>query len=121
MWLNLIRIMVTMVTANDTLIYQDHYMILHNYNRDIDLEIALEAKVVMSGIDPTTWGFMIYQEGDDKKKTSFEDPMMRVLVEGILPLAGHYFQCYFSPRGPAHQAYCQLFLGFWKGTTEQVH
>ncbi len=95
MWLNLIRIMVTAVTGNDTLIYQDHYMILHNYNRDKDLEITLEAKVVMSGIDPTTWGFMIYQEGDDKEETSFEDLMRRVLVEDLLPLAGHYFQGYF--------------------------
>lgn len=40
MWLNLIKIMVPVVTSNDTPIYQDHCMILHNYRRDIVSEIT---------------------------------------------------------------------------------
>ncbi len=35
-------------------------------------------------------------------------------MDGILPLAQHYFQGYFFPRGPAHQVYCQHFLDFAK-------
>ncbi len=41
-WLNLIRIMVPTVTGNDTPIYQDHYMMLHDYQRDIVSEMTLK-------------------------------------------------------------------------------
>jgi hypothetical protein len=56
-----------------------------------------------------TWGFLIYPEGNDEEENFVEDPMTRVLIEGILPLAEHYFQGCFSHRRPAHQVYCQLF------------
>jgi hypothetical protein len=64
---------------------------------------------------------LIYPEGDNEEENSFGDLMMRVLVKGILPLAGHYFQGYFLPCGPTHQAYCQLFKDFVKehGTSHQ--
>ncbi len=54
MWLNLIRITVSKVTGNDTPIYQDHYMMLHDYHRDTDSEITLETNVMMSDFDPKT-------------------------------------------------------------------
>jgi hypothetical protein len=89
-------------------------MILHDYHRDIDSEITLETNAVISGIDPKTWGFLIYPEGDDEEETTFEDLMTRVLVKGTLPLTGHYIQGYFLPHGPAHQAYCLLLKDFVK-------
>jgi hypothetical protein len=51
MWLNVIRITVPTMTGNDTPIYQDHYMMLHDYHRDIVSEITLETNVVMSVFD----------------------------------------------------------------------
>jgi hypothetical protein len=77
MWLNLISIMVPTVTGNDTPIYQDRYMILQDYHRDIDLEITLETNVEMSGINPETLGFLIYPEGDEEEENSFEYLIMR--------------------------------------------
>jgi hypothetical protein len=57
-------------------------------------------------------GLLDLPEYDDGERTSFGELMKRVLVEGILPLAEHYFQGFFSSRGPTHQAYCQFFQDF---------
>jgi hypothetical protein len=62
----------------------------------------------MSVLDLKTWGFLIYPEGNDKEENSFEGLMIKVLVEGIIPLAEHFLQGYFSPRGPVHQVYCRV-------------
>ncbi len=37
--------------------------------------------------------------------------MRQILKDRILPLAQHYFQGYFSPRGLAHQVYCHRPVG----------
>jgi hypothetical protein len=99
MWTNLIRIMVPAVTGFDNPVYQNHYLTLYDYHRDIDSEITLETNAVVSEMDLKAWGFLIYLEGDNKEDTSLGDLMKRVLAEGILPLAEHYFQGFFSSRG----------------------
>ncbi len=114
MWVNLIRITVPAVTGNDTPVYHDRHMVLYNYHRDLNSAISLETNASISEFDNKTWGFLIYPEDDDAENTTFGDLMKRVLVGGILPLARHYFQGFFSPQGPAHQAYCQLFHDFVK-------
>jgi hypothetical protein len=53
----LIRLTVPTVTGNDTPVYQNHYLTLYNYHRDIYLEITLETNAVVSEIDLKTWGF----------------------------------------------------------------
>ncbi len=114
MWVNLIRITVPAVTGNDTPVYHDRHMVLCDYHRDLNSAITLETNASISEFEQKTWGFLIYPEDDEAGNTTFGDLMKRVLVGGILPLARHYFQGFFSPRGPAHQAYCQLFHDFVK-------
>jgi hypothetical protein len=114
MWLNLIRITVPTVTGNAAPVYQDHYMASYDYHRDMNSVITLETNALTSELDPKTWGFLIYLKDNDEEKSSFGEMMKRVLIEGILPLAEHYFQGFFSSRGSANQAYCQLFKDFVK-------
>ncbi len=117
MWTNHIRITVTAVTVNDTLVYQNHYFTLYDYHRDKDSKITLEIDTVVSEIDLKTWGSLIYLEGDKMEKTSFGHLMKIVFVKGILPLAEHFLQGFFSSRGPVHLAY---FLRIFEGTIEQI-
>jgi hypothetical protein len=97
MWVNLIRITVPVVTRNDTPVYHHRHMALYDYHRDLNSAITLETNASISEFDQKTWGFLIYPEGDDAGSTTFGDLMKRVLVGGILPLARHYFQGFFSP------------------------
>ncbi len=114
MWVNLIKITVPAVTGNDTPVYHDRHMALYDYHRDLNSAITLETNASISEFDNKTWGFLIYPEDDNAENTTFGNLMKRVLVVGILPLAEHYFQGFFSSRGLAHQAYCQLLHDFVK-------
>jgi hypothetical protein len=52
----------------------------------------------------------MYPECSDEHSLDFDILVRQILMVGVLPLARHYFQGYFSPCGPAHQVYCQHFL-----------
>ncbi len=99
MWVNLIRLTVPAVTGNDTPVYHDRHMVLYDYHRDLNSAITLVTNASISEFEQKTWEFLIYPEDDDAENTTFGDLMKRVLVGGVLPLARHYFQGFFSPRG----------------------
>jgi hypothetical protein len=112
MWLNLIKLTLPALTCSDPLVFANHYMVLHYYHRDVISEINLDTNAVVSHFDLKTWGFLIYPNDDGEQENSFDALMKQILFDGIIPLAWHYFQGYFSPRGPVHQVYCQHFLEF---------
>jgi hypothetical protein len=50
MWVNLIRITVPAVTGNTTPVYQDHYMALYHYHKDMNSVITLDTNAVISNL-----------------------------------------------------------------------
>jgi hypothetical protein len=56
----------------------------------------------------------MYPDRSSEQTLDFDILLRQILKSGILRLAQHYFQSYFTPRGPAHQVYCQRFLDFAK-------
>ena len=89
-------------------------MTLHNFHRDVVSEFTLDIQATVSEFDLKTWEFLLYPDRSGDHSPDFDILVWRLLKDGILPLAQHYFQGNFYPRGPAHQVYCQHFLDFAK-------
>ena len=117
-WLNLIKVSVPAVTSSSPPVYTSQFMSLHNFHRDVVLEIILDTHATVSEFDLKTWGFLMYPDCSSDQTLDFDVLLQQILKLGILPLAQHYFQSYFMPRGPAHQVYCRRFLDFAKA---QLH
>jgi hypothetical protein len=113
-WVNLIKVSVPAVTSSGPPVYTSQFMTLHNFHRDIVLEITLDTHATVSEFDLKTWGFLLYPDRSGDQTLDFDVLLQQILKLGILPLAQHYFQSYFTPRGPAHQVYCRRFLDFAK-------
>jgi hypothetical protein len=114
MWLNLIKVSVPMATSSSPPVFSNHFMMLHNFHRDVALEITLDTRAAVSEFDLKTWGFLIYLDRIDDHSLDFDILVRQIPMDSILPLAQHYFQGYFSPCRPAHQVYCHRFLEFVK-------
>jgi hypothetical protein len=97
---------VPVVTSSGPPVYTSQFMTLHNFHRDIVLEITLDTHATVSEFDLKTWGFLLYPDRSGDQTLDFDVLLQQILKLGILPLAQHYFQSYFTPRGPAHQVYC---------------
>jgi hypothetical protein len=106
MWLNLIKVSVPAVTSSGPPVFTNHFMMLHNFHRDVVSEITLDTRAVVSEFDLKTWSFLIYPECSSGHSLDFDILVRQILMDSVLPLAQHYFQGYFSPRGHAHQVYC---------------
>jgi hypothetical protein len=113
-WLNLIKVSVPMVTSSGHPVFTSHYLILHNFHRDDVSEFALDIQATVSEFDLKTWRFLLYPDCSGDHSPDFDIWARQILMDKIIPLAQHYFQGYFSPRGPAHQVYCHRFLDFAK-------
>jgi hypothetical protein len=113
-WLNLIKVSVPVVTSSGPPVYTSQFMTLHNFHRDVVLEITLDTHATVSEYDLKTWGFLLYPNRSGDQTLDFDILLQQILKSGILPLAQHYFQSYFTPRGPARQVYCRCFLDFVK-------
>jgi hypothetical protein len=112
MWMNLIRVTVPAVTCSGPPVFANHYMLLHNFHKDVVSEFTLDTQAMVSEVDLKTWGFLMYPGRSDDHRLDFDVLIRQILMDGVLPLAQHYFQGYFSPRGLAHQVYCRRFLDF---------
>ncbi len=112
MLLNLIKVSVPAVTSSGPPVFSNHFKTLHNFHRDVVLEITLDTRAIVSDFDLKTWGFLMYLDCSDDHSPDFDNLVRQILNDGILPLAQHYFQGYFSPRRPAQQVYCRRFLDF---------
>jgi hypothetical protein len=77
-------------------------MTLHNFHRAVVSEITLDTHTMVSEFDLKTWGFRLYPDRSGDQTLDFDVLMRQILKLGILPLAQHYFQSYFTPRGPPH-------------------
>jgi hypothetical protein len=102
------------VTSSSPPVFTSHFMTLHNFHRDVVSEFTLDTQATVSEFDLKTWGFLLYPDCSGDHSPDFDILVWQILMDGILPLAQHYFQGYFSPRGPAHQVYCHCFVDFAK-------
>jgi hypothetical protein len=102
------------VTSSGPPVYTSQFMTLHNFHRDVVSEITLDTHATVSDFDLKTWGFLLYPDRSGEQTLDFDILVQQILKWGILPLAQHYFQSYFTPRGPARQVYCRRFLDFAK-------
>jgi hypothetical protein len=112
--LNLIKVSVPAVISSGPPVFTSHVMSLHNFHRDIVSEFIMDTQAVVSNFVLKTWAFLLYPDRSGDHVSDFDVLLQQILKLGILPLAQHYFQSYFSPRGPAHQVYCRRFLDFAK-------
>jgi hypothetical protein len=102
------------VTSSGPPVLTSHYLTLQNFHRDVFSEFTLDTQATVPEFDLKTWGFLLYPDHSGDHSPDFNILVWQILKDGILPLAQHYFQGYFYPRGPAHQAYCRRFLDFSK-------
>ncbi len=102
------------VTSSGPPVFTSHNLTLHNFHRDVVLEFALDIQATVSEFDLKTWGFLLYPDRSGDHSPDFDIWVRQIFKDRILPLAQHYLQGYFSPRGPAHQVYCHRFLDFAK-------
>jgi hypothetical protein len=110
MWSNLIKVSVPTVSSSGPLVFTNHFMI----HSDVISEITLGTRAIVSEFDLKTWGFLMCPDHSDYHSLDFDILVRQILMDGILPLAQHYFQGYLYPCGPAHQVYCHRFLEFAK-------
>jgi hypothetical protein len=85
------------VTSSGPPVFTNHYMTLHNFHRDVVLDITLDTRAVVSDFDLKTWGFLMYLDCSDDHSPDFDILVRQILMDGILPLAQYYFQVYFFP------------------------
>ncbi len=100
MWLNLIKVSVPAVTSSGPPVFTNHFMTLHNFHRDAVSVITLDTRAVVSDFDLKTLGFLMYPDCSDDHSPDFDILVRQILMDGVPPLAQHYFQGYFLPRGP---------------------
>jgi hypothetical protein len=93
---NLIKVSVPVVTSNRPPAYTSQFMTPHNYHRDVVSEI-LDTQATVSEFDLKTWGFLMYPDRSGEQTLDFDILLWQILKSGILPLAQHYFQSYFTP------------------------
>ncbi len=96
-WVNLIKVSVPAVTSSGPPAYTSQFMTLHNFHRDVVSEITLDTHATVSEFDLKTWGFLLYPDRSGDQTLDFDVFMRQILKLGILPLAQHYFQSYFTP------------------------
>jgi hypothetical protein len=99
-WLNLIKVSVPAVTSSGPPVFTSHYLTIHNFHRDVLSEFTLDIQATVSEFDLKTWGFLMYPDCSSNHSPDFNILVWQILTDGILPLAQHYFQGYFFPRGP---------------------
>ncbi len=64
--------MVPALTCSGPPVSANQYMLLHNYHRNLILEISLDADAMVSDFDLKTWGFLIYPNNDREQENSFD-------------------------------------------------
>jgi hypothetical protein len=117
---NLIKVSVPAITSSGPPVFTSYFMTLHNFHRDVASEFGLDTQATVSELDLKNWGFLWYPDRSGELSIDFDILVRQILKDGILPLAQHYFQGYFSPRDPAHQVYCRRFLDFAKAHLQDV-
>ncbi len=55
MRLNLIKVSVPAVTSSSPPVFSNHFMTLHNFHRDVVLEVTLDTRAIVSEFDLKTW------------------------------------------------------------------
>jgi hypothetical protein len=106
-WLKLIKVSVPAVTSSGPPVFTSHFMTPHNFHRDVVSELTLDTQALVSEFHLKAWGFLLYPDHSGDYSLDFDILVQQALKDGILPLAQHYFQGYFYPRGPVHQVYCR--------------
>ncbi len=91
-WLNLIKVSVPADTSSGPPVFTSHFMILHNFHRDVISEFTLDIQATVSEFDLKTWRFLLYPDRSGDHSPDFDILVWRILKDGILPLAQHYFQ-----------------------------